>query len=165
MGRTNSFLYVSGTFTTIDISGVFDTEIHDINNAGKFVGTLADATGFHGLLYDIGGTFTTIDVPGARATFLDNINDNGQIIGIFDDSEDRRHNFLYSGGTFTTIEVPGAVSTFLGGINNAGQIVGAFENSTGLHGFLATPTVPEPGSLAIFGVGLLGFVIARRQSI
>jgi len=35
--------------------------------------------------------------------------------------------------------VPGSTFTDALGINDRGQIVGDFEDSTGVHGFLATP--------------------------
>jgi hypothetical protein len=43
--------------------------------------------------------------------------------------------------TFTPIDVPGAFApgTLAVGINSRGQIVGAYGDSTGTHGFLATP--------------------------
>jgi hypothetical protein len=67
--------------------------------------------------------------------------------------------------TFTQIDVPGA-STDAFGINDAGQIVGLFSNSTGTHGFLATPIpVPEPGTLTLtlLGVGALGVFQSRKR--
>src|SRR5918997_1075088 len=54
--------------------------------------------------------------------------------------------------SFTQIDVPGADETAAHGINDAGQIVGLFSDSTGTHGFLATPTaapIPEPSTLTL----------------
>ena len=48
--------------------------------------------------------------------------------------------FLYDGGVVTPINVPDAPdSTSAYGINPLGQIVGVYVDSTGTHGFLATP--------------------------
>ena len=55
--------------------------------------------------------------------------------------------------SFTTIDVPGQ-STRAWGINDSGQIVGYFDDTTGEHGFLATP-VPEPPSSLTLATGLV----------
>ena len=44
------------------------------------------------------------------------------------------------GALFTPLDVPGAFATAAVGINSRGQIVGFYVDSTGEHGFLATPT-------------------------
>jgi hypothetical protein len=57
---------------------------------------------------------------------------------------------------YTTLNDPlavggGQAQTVAYGINNSGQIVGFYKDSTGLHGFIATPT---HGDLAVTVVGL-----------
>ncbi len=135
----HGFLLSGGVFTPIDVPGAIDTLAFGINNSGQIVGEFIDATRGHGFLLS-GGVFTPIDVPGATVTVTEahGINDSGaQIVGRFVDGN--THGFLLSGGSFTTINVPGATETQALAINDSGQIVGAFRDSTGFHGFLATP--------------------------
>jgi probable HAF family extracellular repeat protein len=160
--RNQGFLYVNGTFSTINVPGASETWAYDINEAGQIVGSFQNRPEsndgiYHGFL-DVNGTFSTIDVPGASETFAEGINDAGQIVGFFRTDGDRAflyHGFLYVGGTFSTINVPGAYSTLPRGINEAGHIVGGFFNSTGGHGFLDVggtfSTIDVPGATNVGG--------------
>jgi hypothetical protein len=86
-----------------------------------------------------------------------------------------RHNITHSyireaNGVFTTIDAPGASETDAYDINDLGQIVGyEYSTLTGWRGFIATPVppsptepVPEPGGLALLGIGMLGLGMIRR---
>jgi len=102
-------------------------------------------------------TFQTLDVPGAITTNANGINNAGQIVGTYF-ANDMYHGFLLDGGNYTSLDVPGAIRAYAQGINDAAQIVGSYEDAQFRnHGFLAT-AVPEPSSLTLFGVGVLGFV-------
>ena len=68
--------------------------------------------------------------------------------------------------SFTIIDVPGATSTVAFGTNDSGQIAGYYQDAgAGNHGFLATPTVPEPSTLPLLAGCLIGLaVVLRRRS-
>jgi probable HAF family extracellular repeat protein len=118
--------------------------------AGVLAGLQTGAIAGVGFL-DVNGSFRTFDVPPPspnRNTVARGINNAEQIVGSFQDppANGQPRGFLYAGGTFSTIDVPGAELTVAYGINDVKHIVGAF-----LPG-----AVPEPGSLVLFSVGLLG---------
>ena len=127
-----------------------------INNLGQIVGAsnnVTDTEG-HGFLY-AGGKFSTIEAPGGVTVLPWGINDAGQMVGYFGSLS---QGFLYSAGTFSTIavDVPTVIGPVFGtaafGINNRGDIVGVYAIA-----------VPEPGTLVLFSVGLLGLRLAWRR--
>ena len=117
---------------------VFQTFAYGLNDKGQVVGSFQNSTGFHGFL-DTAGSFTQIDPPGGVDITATGINSAGQIVGSFFTDGTGQHGFIDTGGSFTQIDVPGGSDTDAEGINDRGQIVGTFANSTGTHGFLATP--------------------------
>ena len=108
-------------------------------------------------MYD-GSTFSTLDVPGAVATIPQSI-DGGLIAGSYWDANNAAHAFLYNGSSFTPIDGPGSSYTRATSISGDTVAGWYFDSGFNGHGFLFTASaVPEPGSLALFGIGAVGLI-------
>jgi hypothetical protein len=109
---------------------------------------------YQGFVYTA-GTFTSFDVrvrktPSSEASTTP---DRWSVVALGQATRRPHAWFRDATGSFTTIDVPGR-RTFVEGINDAGQIVGYT---------LEIPT-PEPGSMLLFGSGLLGtWAVAFRK--
>lgn len=181
--KLRGFVYADGVFTTIDAPGDGFTHPYAINNAGEIAGSYNAYYNSLGFLRDASGAFTTVEVPrsgstvdddGNRATvpatLVRSLNDKGQIIGEYRD-DTGSHSFLGTAGVFASLPLPNPTPYRLPwaeiyGINNAGQIVGDYTKTVqSSYGILGTPeaaaAVPEPGSLALLGAGLLGLAAVR----
>ena len=140
------------SFFKLQFPGAEQTIPYGINNRGEIVGTYNDSTGQHGFVLER-GVFTSIDVPfsGVTETVAEGINDRGQIVGWYNDIfSTGPHGFVLSfrenkkgrRAVFTSFDVsfPEATATFGFGINRRGEIIGIYNDSTGEHGFVATPS-------------------------
>ena len=170
------FIAEGSNFTAFSCPGDF---CFDFNDSGRVVGIRRDEHAPIPFVADIdGGNFDDLFIPGSFDTTPSGINNTGQIVGTFLDvisgddmsccSQRGFINVGGSSGTFIPLDHPAAFrgETFLGGtqafnISDSGLIVGHFlGQELKVHGFLAIPTVPEPASLMLFGVGLLGLSLA-----
>jgi probable HAF family extracellular repeat protein len=144
-----------GSFTIFD--GLGGTAIGQaINDSGQIVGQASDSNGVHGFLYS-GGAFTLLDPPGSVFALATGISDTGQVVGSFSDGNPYTgfRGFLYDAGSYTIVDLPGR-ETFVQGINDAGQIVG--------YSYPQQSPLPEPGSMLLFGSGLIGLLAADLRN-
>jgi hypothetical protein len=163
----HGFSLINGTFSPIDVTGAgtgpgAGTFAQGINDAGLIVGGVIGGTaGGVAFTYD-GTSFAKFKVPGSSTTFGAGINDAGTLVGYFNDSAGQ-HGFVDMGGQFTPLDATGAgPSTRAEGVNGSGTVVGFFLDANfHTHGFVATPPVPEPGSLTLAILGALSVLCAR----
>ncbi len=139
----HGFIWSKGAFTTIDhpdAAAPLGTSAIGINDPGEVVGTYVDADGDrHGFVLSKKGVYVTLDVPGALFTVAQGINNRGDIAGLYLGEDLTTHGFVLSEAGFTAVDVPDSDWTEVYSINAQGEIVGAYEDSSGVHGFSATP--------------------------
>ncbi len=152
----NVFLYSDGVMHDLGPG-----QAYDINDNGMVVGSTFD--GIAAFYND--GTWHEIGTLGGRISEAIAVNNHGQIVGYSQvDTSSIKHAFLYSDGVMYDLNSlidasPGWPLEFAFAINDRGQI-------TGDGGFLLTPTPnPEPGSIALLGVGLVGLLIWGRRRL
>jgi hypothetical protein len=176
---SNGFIRSGGTDTPVDLS--FDhsdgngTKFFGINDNGVAVGDIVfePFPGLHithGFLLS-GGNATPINVAGADlggfGTQVNGINNAGTVVGIYSDpSGTSGHGLVWTQATSAnpnTFDVPGSPFTELHVINNLGDITGAYFTFDGQeHAIIAF--TPEPATMLIAGLGLLGLGLLRKRS-
>lgn len=172
LGNAHGFSRTSGgSDTTLDVTGlgtVTSTQAFGINDGGIIVGSFSDGTLTHGFV-KVAGVYTLLDDPlGVNGSFATGLNNAGDVVGYYIDVDGITHGFVdfggASGGTiFMTIDAPGAASlTTTMGINDKFQVVGRAINADGvITGYVAD--LPEPATLALFGLGSFGVAMLRRR--
>ncbi len=142
----HGFLYESGTFTQLDVSGAKSTRPRAINNGGKIVGDWTDTKGeIHGFLWTETRGFTSYDAPQATLTSMTAINSSGVIAGYYSDGE-KDHGFVLDPRmAITILDAPDAAGTIPTGINASGQVTGIYIGPKFYQkGFLYTPAIFPP---------------------
>lgn len=128
----------SDQFSTVDVNGV---------NLTTCAGGQDDGGGFNGGLITVGGLGDSTDAPTCTAS--NNVRDDDELYSLVP--------FLSEGDTTISIETENP------SLND--NIFFAGVNITAVAGVDDDPpsSVPEPGSLALLGLGLLGVAFSRRK--
>ena len=173
------FVYAKGSFTVLNpVANAEQVFAQGINNNGLVVGFYdTDGVHDHGFLYNtVNSTFTLLSDPNVAnlefTQFL-GINDHGEAVGYYQTNDGSQHGFLYNIATqtYSFLDDPHAATsgisiTQITGINDSGEITGFYADAgSGLNrGFVATASVPEPGSMVLLGIGVMlvaGFATRR----
>jgi MYXO-CTERM domain-containing protein len=186
-GTTPGFILHNGTYTflnpTDQMSGMpaTVTNAQGINNKGIGVGfESSNGVNQFGFEFDMAGHTSPLPNPstpliqqdGLVLTQFLGVNDSGEAVGYYQTNGGSQHGFLFNlpSDKYTFLDDPNAVPgtsgasiTQITGINNAGEITGFYLDADGLmHGFVATST-PEPASLTLAGLGVLGLLASRLR--
>jgi probable HAF family extracellular repeat protein len=152
----------TGQITDLGTLGGDRTYGSGLNQAGQVTGySRTSGNGRdHAFLYR-NGQMTDLGTLGGLDSGGLSLNEAGQVVGYSDTPFEVPHAFLYSNGQMRDLN--GLIDLRLGitlreatAINDSGQIVTNGANRSGDdRAFLLTP-IPEPSTLALFGVALLG---------
>jgi hypothetical protein len=161
----NGFIFDGTNYTTLSVPGAFNTRALGISG-NYIVGSFQQDDSTKGFIFD-GTNYTTLVVPGAYSTSANGISGN-YIVGSYSD-QTGSHGFVFDGSTYRTLDYPDVSLTVLQGISGD-SVVGWYDDgSEASRAFVATsifsngPTVPEPSTYGLIGIGALGVAFAARR--
>jgi probable HAF family extracellular repeat protein len=162
-GTGHAVRWVNGQIQDLGLMpGRTNANARDIDSAGRILVQQSGGGGSFATLW-ANGSYTQLGSFGASR-----MNDAGQIIGGMTINGVQQSILRQANGEIIELEqflIPEGLSFFQAmDINNAGQIVGtAVRSSSGLTEFVILNPVPEPGTLAVVGLGALALLRKRRR--
>jgi hypothetical protein len=162
----SAYLQTTGnTPVVFNLPGALLTTASGLNNLDQVVGQYITPSGTvrgYGFVRNTDGTYTLISVPGAYIAGLSGINDAGVFVGTWEDFSLNLYAFYGTPGNLTPFSIPGDTRIDLSGINNSDEVVGSYQDSSnGVHGFITTFATPEPSSVLLGMLGLLGLAALK----